>query len=52
MTPYTLRFFGDPVLKQRAREVEELDATVAMLVAGMYDTMEREAGVGLGARAA
>jgi peptide deformylase len=49
MTPYTLRLFGDPVLKQRAREVEELDDTVARLVAGMYDTMEREAGVGLAA---
>src|SRR5882762_2020511 len=49
MTPYALRFFGDPVLKQRSREVEELDGGLALLVEGMYETMEQEAGLGLAA---
>jgi len=46
---YALRFFGDPVLKQRAREVEEIDADLVTLVHGMYDTMELEEGIGLAA---
>lgn len=46
---YPLRFFGDPVLKQRAREVEEIDSDLATLVHGMYDTMEVEEGIGLAA---
>ena len=44
-----LRLFGDPVLKQRAREVEELDGDLVTLVNGMYDTMDLEDGVGLAA---
>jgi peptide deformylase len=46
---YALRLFGDPVLKQRAREVEEFDGDLATLVHGMYDTMDLEEGVGLAA---
>ncbi|HEY3672177.1 MAG TPA: peptide deformylase [Acidimicrobiia bacterium] len=46
---YPLRLFGDPVLKQRAREVEEIDADLVTLVHGMYDTMDLEDGVGLAA---
>jgi peptide deformylase len=46
---YALRFFGDPVLKQRAREVEEIDADLVTVVHGMYDTMDLEEGVGLAA---
>jgi peptide deformylase len=49
MSTYPLRFFGDPVLKQRAREVEELTGDLATLVHGMYETLEAEAGVGLAA---
>jgi peptide deformylase len=49
MSAYPLRFFGDPVLKQRAREVEELTGDLATLVHGMFDTMEAEEGVGLAA---
>ena len=37
---YPLRLFGDPVLKQRAREVEELDGDLVPLVHGMYETMD------------
>ncbi len=46
---YPLRLFGDPVLKQRAREVEELTADLVTLVNGMYETMDLEDGVGLAA---
>jgi peptide deformylase len=46
---YPLRLFGDPVLKQRAREVEELTDDLVTLVNGMYDTMDFEDGVGLAA---
>jgi peptide deformylase len=46
---YPLRFFGDPVLKQRAREVEDIGGELVALVHGMYETMEEEEGVGLAA---
>src|SRR5262245_61342150 len=46
---YALRLFGDPVLKQRAREVEGIDGDLVTLVHGMYDTMDLEEGVGLAA---
>ena len=46
---YPLRLFGDPVLKQRAREVDDIDADLVTLVHGMYDTMDLEEGIGLAA---
>lgn len=46
---YPLRLFGDPVLKQRAREVDELTGDLVTLVNGMYDTMDLEDGIGLAA---
>ena len=46
---YPLRLFGDPVLKQRARDVEEIDDDLVTLVHGMYDTMDLEEGIGLAA---
>ncbi len=46
---YPIRQFGDPVLKQRAREVTEIDGSLAGLVNTMYDTMYEAAGVGLAA---
>ena len=49
MSAYPLRLFGDPVLKQRAREVDDVTADLVTLVNGMYDTMELENGVGLAA---
>ena len=49
MSSYPLRYFGDPVLKQRAREVEELTGDLEVLVHGMYETMEVEEGLGLAA---
>src|SRR3982074_2763376 len=46
---YPLRLFGRPVLKQRAREVEDLTDDLVTLVNGMYDTMDLEDGIGLAA---
>jgi len=46
---FPIRLFGDPVLKQRAREIEEIDGSLATLVDTMYDTMHEAAGIGLAA---
>lgn len=49
MATYPIRLFGDPVLKQRSREVAELDGELAGLVDAMYETMYENLGVGLAA---
>ena len=49
MSGYVLRLFGDPVLKQPARVVDEITPDLIPLVEGMYDTMARAEGVGLAA---
>ena len=49
MAPYDIRLFGDPVLKQRASEVTDLDGRLARLVDDMTDTMYDAPGVGLAA---
>ncbi|MFI5045992.1 MAG: peptide deformylase [Acidimicrobiia bacterium] len=49
MAGYALRLFGDPVLKQPARVVEELTDDLVPLVSGMYATMAEAEGVGLAA---
>jgi len=49
MPPLSIRLFGDPVLKLRAREVEELNGSLAGLVETMYETMYDAVGVGLAA---
>jgi peptide deformylase len=49
MASYPIRLFGDPVLKQRAREVEELDGSLAGIVDTMYETMYEAIGLGLAA---
>src|SRR5437764_10110371 len=46
---YPLRLFGDPVLRQRAREVDDVDDDLVTVVHGMYETMDFEEGVGLAA---
>jgi peptide deformylase len=45
----TIRQYGDPVLKQRTREVEEIDGQVADLVDSMIETMYEAPGTGLAA---
>ena len=49
MATQTIRLFGDPVLKQQAAPVEELDGALAKLVNAMYTTMYDAHGAGLAA---
>lgn len=49
MTAYTIRTYGDPVLRQRAPEVAEIDGKLKALVDDMVITMYEAPGVGLAA---
>ena len=49
MPGLTIRQYGDPVLKETTREVEEIDTKVAALVDSMIDTMYDAPGSGLAA---
>lgn len=49
MAPYRIRIFGDPVLKQPAREVDGIDGALVKLVDDMVETMYEAPGVGLAA---
>jgi peptide deformylase len=49
VTRLQIRIFGDPVLRQRAHEVEDFDARLSALAADMQDTMRAAEGVGLAA---
>jgi peptide deformylase len=49
MSTYPVRVFGDPVLKQKAKDVTDLDGALARFVDTMVDTMYDAAGVGLAA---
>jgi peptide deformylase len=49
MSPYEIRVFGDPVLKQRAAEVVDVDGALVRLVDDMFTTMYEAPGIGLAA---
>ena len=49
MPGLTIRQYGDPVLKTRASEVENIDGAVANLVVSMIETMYAAPGTGLAA---
>jgi peptide deformylase len=49
MAPYEIRVFGDPVLRQRASEVTDIDGSLARLVDDMVVTMHEAPGLGLAA---
>src|ERR1700736_2121182 len=49
MARYTIRLFGDPVLKQRTSEVTDIDGTLVQLTDNMVETMRAAPGVGLAA---
>lgn len=49
MAILTIRTFGDPVLRQRAREVERVSDLHRRLIADMFETMREAPGVGLAA---
>jgi peptide deformylase len=46
---FPIRQYGDPVLRQRTRDVGEIDGTLAKLVSDMIETMYAAPGVGLAA---
>lgn len=47
--PYRIRHYGDPVLKQVAKEVTDIDGALVRLVDDMLETMYAEPGLGLAA---
>ena len=49
MAPYAIRLVGDPVLRERAAEVTEVDAKLVRLAEDMIVTMHEAPGVGLAA---
>jgi peptide deformylase len=49
MAPYSIRVVGDPVLRQRAPEVTNIDGRLAKLAEDMITTMYDAPGVGLAA---
>jgi peptide deformylase len=49
MAPYSIRLVGDPVLRQRATEVTDIDGRLAALAQDMITTMYEAPGAGLAA---
>ena len=49
MPPYSIRLFGDPVLKQKAADVANVDGGVVRLAEDMIVTMREAPGIGLAA---
>ncbi len=49
MAVLPIRTFGDPVLRERAREVESFDQALSRLADDMIETMQEAPGVGLAA---
>jgi len=49
MSTYSIRLYGDPVLRQRAADVEDIDGTLKQLADDMVQTMYEAPGVGLAA---
>ena len=49
MATYQIRTFGDPVLRQRASEIDKIDAALVRLAEDMIETMYDAPGVGLAA---
>ncbi len=49
MGTFTIRQYGDPVLRQPTREIDDIDARVVKLAQDMIETMHAAPGVGLAA---
>jgi len=49
MAPYEIRLIGDPVLKQRAEDVTDIDGALVRLADDMIETMYAAPGAGLAA---
>ncbi len=48
-SPYTIRVFGDPVLRKVAEDIDDIDGKLVKLADDMLDTMYAEPGIGLAA---
>lgn len=46
---FTIRTYGDPVLRQRAAEVTDIDGSVRLIVDGMVDTLYEASGLAVAA---
>jgi peptide deformylase len=49
MSGYDIRIIGDPVLRQTAREITDVDESLIRLVDDMFETMYEAPGIGLAA---
>lgn len=49
MAARSLRFLGDPILRERAGEVDSVDDEVRALIDDLFETMYAEDGIGLAA---
>ena len=49
VAPYDIRIIGDPILRCRAADITDVDATLVRIVAGMVETMYSADGIGLAA---
>jgi peptide deformylase len=49
VTVHEIRFLGDPVLRQKAKRVPTIDASIHRLIEDMIDSMRAANGVGLAA---
>ena len=49
MSVLPIRFYGDPVLRQKAKTIEKLDSGIITLVQDMFDTLHQASGLGLAA---
>ncbi len=49
MPPYSIRLLGDPVLKQKASEIDNVDGALVRLADDMVLTLNEAAGLGLAA---
>lgn len=48
-TNYSIRYFGDPVLRRKAEEVRSIDESLVSLAEGMMEVLVRAKGLGLAA---
>jgi len=49
MAVLPIRFYGNPVLRKKAKEITRPDASVIQLVQNMFDTLRQASGLGLAA---
>ncbi len=49
VAPFDVRVFGDPILRTKATDIDEIDGTLVAVVDDMLSTMYAEPGIGLAA---